>query len=622
MPRAYNGPPMTPPTELLHLVGYVTGAALYAMLLAMVVRRSPVDRLALSTAGLGCIWNIGELTALGLMGLGLDGPAQWAHTASYAALGFLGAVVVQSVARSVADAGAAGTRAVARLAAFVGHGSAAVAAILHVAAAVSNGALPSSTGLVIVTAGLGSMVLPLIAVTRRQANGARALWLAALAVFAVSALHLGRFHGTNEPWATELVGHHASIPLAFAILYQDYRFALADLFLKQALTLLAIILVAFTAYTAVEPFAGTPAGVGALLACWVATAFLFPWLRRRIAWFVDRVILERANYAQLLEQLSGDVQRIDWVDDVLDRACVLLAPALSATSVTWETGTSPHSTQHIDIVTTDEPRYVLTVGSLAGGRRLLSDDLAMLERAAVIVARRIDALRLTGERYENMLREREIRALATEAELRALRAQINPHFLFNALTTIGYLIQNAPGRAIDTLIQLTTLLRGSLRSEGEFTTLGRELELIDCYLRIELARFEERLRVSVDVPSALRGLPIPSLLVQPLVENAVKHGIAGAKAGGVVEIAAALETAGATPVLHVRIRNTGVPLHERRPSGVGLRSVEQRLRNYYGDDAAFSLRQEADGATVAEIRLPAGEDEDPNVAVLSRRAAG
>ncbi len=92
-------------------------------------------------------------------------------------------------------------------------------------------------------------------------------------------------------------------------------------------------------------------------------------------------------------------------------------------------------------------------------------------------------------------REQEMTKLATEAELRALRAQINPHFLFNALTTIGYLIQTAPPRALETLMRLTSLLRGVLRSEGEFTTLGRELDLVEAYLDIERARFEQRLRV-------------------------------------------------------------------------------------------------------------------------------
>jgi len=123
---------------------------------------------------------------------------------------------------------------------------------------------------------------------------------------------------------------------------------------------------------------------------------------------------------------------------------------------------------------------------------------------AVVAARRIDAIRMTNERYEREIREREIGKLATEAELRALRAQINPHFLFNALTTIGYLIQTAPPRALQTLLRLTTLLRGVLRSEGEFTTLGRELEVIESYLDIERARFDERLRVTIDVPAELR----------------------------------------------------------------------------------------------------------------------
>src|SRR4030095_4421398 len=144
------------------------------------------------------------------------------------------------------------------------------------------------------------------------------------------------------------------------------------------------------------------------------------------------------------------------------------------------------------IPTVDSPLYLLVIGKLAGGRRLLSDDIAMVESLAHIVARRIDALRATHERCQRDLREQEISRLATEAELRALQAQRNPHFLFNALTTIGYLIQTAPNRAIDTLMGLTGLLRRILkRSTGELVTLGEELELIEMYLAIERARFEE-----------------------------------------------------------------------------------------------------------------------------------
>jgi LytS/YehU family sensor histidine kinase len=259
---------------------------------------------------------------------------------------------------------------------------------------------------------------------------------------------------------------------------------------------------------------------------------------------------------------------------------------------------------------------VLSIGQLAGGRRLLSDDLAMLERAALVVARRIDALRLTGERYERMLQEREMRTLATEAELRALRAQINPHFLFNALTTIGYLIQQTPSRAVKTLLDLTTLLRSVLRSEGEFTTLGRERELIDCYLRIEQERFEERLQFTLDVPTDLHGLSVPSLIVQPLVENAVKHGIAGAREGGSVTVRARLN-----PDLEIVVRNTGAPLSPGRTSGqgVGLENVTRRLHHYYGDGASLTVTRDENGATVAELRLPAAEVDD-HIDVQARNA--
>jgi two-component system LytT family sensor kinase len=614
---------MTGPTELVHLVGFLTGAALYSMLLAMVTRRSPVDGLALAIAVLGCVWNAGELGALVFRSVSLEAPERWLHVSSYTALGLLGAVVVHSVARLAVEAGVRWSALVMRLVARVGYGCAVLAGILHFRAAVIGSPLPSGAGLAIDTGSLAVLVIPLIAVTRREAVGRRVSWMAGLAVLAVSALHLSQYHGGNESWGLALVGHHASIPLAFAILYRDYRFALADLFLKRALTLLALVLLAFAGYSMTAPLIDSPAGVSALLALWIATALLLPWLRREITLFVDRVVLQRANYAQLLEQLAQELQAEESVEGVLDRACSLLAPALTATRVSWSDASSGPASGSIAIVTAESPCFALSVGGLAGGRRLLSDDITMLERAAMLTARRIDALRLTGERYERMLREREIRAMATEAELRALRAQVNPHFLFNALTTIGYLIENAPARALGTLIQLTTLLRVSLRSEGEFTTFGRELELIDCYLCIELARFEERLQVSVMVPPELHLLQMPSFLVQPLVENAVKHGIAGARHGGLVEVTARIEDAASTPILRITVRNTGAPLRQRRPrsGGVGLRSVEQRLRNYYGEEAGFALRQDPDGATVAEIYFPVGEAEDPNVAMMARNAA-
>lgn len=613
--------------ELLHFVGYLTGATLYAMLLAMVLRAAaPMDRLALVTAVLGLAWNVGELSAHLLHNLGLDGLARWFIATSYGALGLLAAVVVHSVSQPSADADSASRRTLARTVAAVAYSCALGAAVIHLWAAAQGELLPSPPALYVVTGGLIALTGPLVVVTRRQANSRRAFWMMALAVFAVSALHVGRFHGANESWGAELLGHHASIPLAFAILYEDYRFALADLFLKQALTLIAVVAAVLGAY-AIGATAPTPV----VLALWVATVFLFPWIRRTVIWFVDRVVLTRANYGVLSEHLGTAIQRRESPEDVLTTACECLAPALSATSITWREQTArseeplpaaahdvEETARHwslVPIVTTDEPHYMLEIGPLAGGRRLLSDDLAILERAAMLVARRIDALRLTSERYERMLREREMRTLATEAELRALRAQINPHFLFNALTTIGYLIQSAPPRALETLMRLTTLLRAVLRSEGEFTSLGRERELIECYLKIERERFEERLVTSIDIPTNLENVPIPSLIVQPLVENAIKHGIARARAGGSVTLMAQLDSSRGTPVLRIVVRNTGGPLvgrGSREDGGIGLRNVRRRLQCYYGDSASLTLSHDSDGATLAELRLPADDIEDLN----------
>ena len=143
---------------------------------------------------------------------------------------------------------------------------------------------------------------------------------------------------------------------------------------------------------------------------------------------------------------------------------------------------------------------------------------------ALLAARRIDAIRLARERIS--------KRLTTEAELRALRAQINPHFLFNALNTIGFLIQTSPARAQGTLMKLTALLRGVLRSPEAGTTLGDEIDLVSAYLEIERARFEERLLIEIDVPGALRAIRVPALMIQPLVENAIKHGIANCRSGG------------------------------------------------------------------------------------------
>jgi two-component system LytT family sensor kinase len=259
------------------------------------------------------------------------------------------------------------------------------------------------------------------------------------------------------------------------------------------------------------------------------------------------------------------------------------------------------------VPTAIEPAFEIRLASSPGGRTLLSDDLMLIDAVAAALGRRIDEIRLHADRVARDQREREMQRLATEAELRALRAQLNPHFLFNALTTLGHLMQTAPDRALATLYRLTALLRAVLRrTNGQFVSLGDELEIVESYLAIERERFEERLRVTIEVSADLRAARIPPLLLQPLVENAIKHGIAPRREGGSVIVRAVHEWSGAGDWLRMSVINSGEgpAMSDSSGTGLGLANIESRLQHYYGAAAALTIRRTDDGETSVEVRLP------------------
>jgi len=644
---------------LLNLLGYITGLSLYAMLLAMLLTgpraassiraeagadSDKADRLPLLTALLGLAWNLGALLDFGIQNIGGWPSSAMLAAAAFTALGFLPAVVVHSVLRS----GDGWRRPLAMGMLIAAYSLSATAAALNFHQAFTLQSAPSHWALHILTIGFAALIIALLAVTRGRPGWGGAGWVAALAVFAVSALHLSHHEGQEYSWWIELAGHHASLPLALVILYQDYRFALADIFLKRALLLALLVALAFGLYLNVavpllDRRDNDPVAIGLLLGLWVVTALVYPLLRRGVIWFVDMVVLRRSDYEALRTEIARRVALLETPDQILDETCACLAEALTARGVRWsvaddsgaEGGKTPSgpllpqllispnqsrgtrvsrrlkepTTRATTILTptAEPPQYRLTIGEMAGGRRLLSDDAAFLEAVAALVARRIDAVRVVHERCARDLREQETIKLATEAELRALRAQVNPHFLFNALTTIGYLIQTAPESAFETLMRLTSLLRGVLRrSEGEFATLGEEIELIESYLDIERARFEDRLRVTIDAPRELRSCRIPALLVQPLVENAIKHGISPSRAGGEVVISARIAPGDR---LQISVRDTGLGASEQaliagRERGVGLSNVERRLKTHYGGQASFNILSAPGAGTTVELSLP------------------
>ena len=632
---------MTPPLTglIVDLLGFLTGAVLYVMLVAMVWRERAAEgmpffagrgRLPLLTGVCGLVWNLGALASFGTQVAGHAPPPSIVVALAFSALGFLPAVVVHSLLEGRETA--AGRRFIPPLIGLA-YALSGTAAILHVMAALEGIAVPSRPALWLLTGGFTALTALLLLVTRDQPIGRRGIWVAALSVFAVSALHFGR-HVGNESWWVELLGHHASLLLALAILHQDYRFALADLFLKNAIALLLLMGISLAVFSgAMVPLLRwqdpggiwDPRAITLFVALWLATALTFPALRRFAARVVDRAVLRRPDYEVTLTELARGLESADSEDEVTSQIASAAREALGVSETRTIEDPLPDSNPRVIVTglelrscladpacalllrlrTVEPPHPAIAMGLLAAGRRLLSDDVHLLEAVARLAARRIDSLRVSQERLARNLREQEMQRLATEAELRALRAQLNPHFLFNALTTIGYLIQHAPPRALETLMRLTTVLRGVLRrSTDEFSTVGEEIDLITSFLDIEHARYEERLRVMIEVSPAARDLLIPTLLLQPLVENAIKHGIAPRSAGGDVRIAAYTREG----LLHLVVEDSGIgfdPASTRSRAGVGLRSVGDRLRAHYRDGAALHIHSAIGQGTAIEIDLPA-----------------
>ncbi len=192
-----------------------------------------------------------------------------------------------------------------------------------------------------------------------------------------------------------------------------------------------------------------------------------------------------------------------------------------------------------------------------------------------------------------------------KAQLSALRQQVEPHFLFNTMNTIAGLVRGGKNdAAVDMIVGLSDLLRRTLKTtDAQQVALGEELDVVNVYLDIEKARFAERLQVKVDVPEELRRARVPSLILQPIVENAVKHGIAARVQGGVIEIAASRVNG----TLTVRVRNDGpgFPVGwEAKRGGIGLENVRERLVSLYGEAGELRVGNSGRSGAVVTIAVP------------------
>jgi two-component system, LytTR family, sensor kinase len=245
-------------------------------------------------------------------------------------------------------------------------------------------------------------------------------------------------------------------------------------------------------------------------------------------------------------------------------------------------------------------------GNVAGTLAAVSADTPgpVLLRASAEVARYVSSQLELADLDES-------RARLNRAEVRALRAQISPHFIYNALNTVASFIRTDPERARELLMEFADFTRYSFRQAGEYTTLADELKNIDRYLTLEHARFGNRLTVKVQVAPEVLSVVLPFLALQPLVENAVRHGLSGKPGGGTVTLTA--EDSGAECTITVEDDGVGMDpqalKEENRDahlSGahVGLGNVDDRMRSAFGDDFGLVVDTNVGAGMKITLRVP------------------
>jgi two-component system LytT family sensor kinase len=333
-----------------------------------------------------------------------------------------------------------------------------------------------------------------------------------------------------------------------------------------------------------------------------ASMLLAPWLFHSLGSFVDRVILKRPNYS--LDALQGSFRRIAEPDPLVQAALacvretlrvdarwveaggVATPAALAATIVRWPDG----SVRHLEITASHE------------ARTLMQAEHAFLESVGRQLEHRLEALHFEAEQRMLHLREERLQRLLTEAELKALRTQVDPHFLFNTLNTIADLIGTNPQQAERMTERLAECFRYALAKHSRtLSTLDEELNFARHYLDIEQVRFGDRLRVSLSRGDAVGNETIPSLLLQPLLENAIRHGLAPVREGGFLNVRAWRDGGR----LRLVVEDDGVGLRAGSSEGVGLRNVQERLRLLYAEEAELVVRERTGGrGTEVAIVVP------------------
>lgn len=405
-------------------------------------------------------------------------------------------------------------------------------------------------------------------------------------------------------------------PLLFlgAATYFEHRFEFYDLVIKRGATLLASLAATGAAVATLLPWVDQlPAGVPApwlLTLGLVPVVMLTPWLHGHVSRLLDLVWFGR-HYTPA-EAVSVVLARLQQATDEPSLIEAAETGFIDIFRVPIRLQTTPPghpAAQLVVPVAGPDGQAVLWTTARQETGHLLSEDQALLRSLGKVVVFLLENLRLQARRKAQERLEHELRLQTSRSELKALRAQINPHFLFNALNAIASLIHTDPARADAAVEQLAEVFRYTLRrSESEWAPLDQELAFAEAYLDVEQARFGPRLAYTVEADPKVRGVMVPSMVLHTLVENAVKHGISVQRAPGRILVRTRLVDGG----VRLEVHDTGpgpaaAGPDARRAEGerFGLRSVRDRLEGHFNGRASFTLtRDEAQGVTIAAVELP------------------
>jgi two-component sensor histidine kinase len=390
-----------------------------------------------------------------------------------------------------------------------------------------------------------------------------------------------------------------TVLLAFRLAQARY----ADVALKRSLAVFASVC---AAGLLVWWIPGTTAMTFVLVALAVAALAASAWpAYRALARFVDRVLLGRPDYRALQLTFVQTARRISAIDALLTAGAALASDTLRIRAQFVRL--PPTRVANDGPVLASFPAgndFALDVKATTEARSLMREELAFLAGIGKEVGHRLESLGFENERREAQAREAQLQRSLIEAELKALRAQVDPHFLFNTLNTIADLTTRNPQQAETMTERLAECFRYTLsRQERTLSTLDEELQFVRRYLDIEQVRFGERLQVHVDSDDEVRQERVPSLILQPLVENAVRHGLSAKPEGGMLRVTAKNDG----EFLRLTVSDDGIGIASRVPErhGIGLTNVRERLQGLYRERAEMSIGAGESGrGTSITLRVP------------------